>query len=220
MDEQLHDFFDRLQEEKLLDNTIVIITSDHGESFGEADLITHNFHDRGDYESTHHVPLIIVLPQATTGRKINAQVSIAQIAPTIYNFVRIDWTPFRQKHANYASSLFAASQPALTSVSLPDPRLHPIATAEMLPSLPHPPAAWRLGESRFAQRAAKMKAMNEIIFLIEEAPEGGYTAHALGESIFTESRRPPDAREECARCGRVPFRCSRSAPDRPASLHA
>ena len=28
--------------------------------------------------------------------------------------------------------------------------------------------------------------MNEIIFLIEEAPEGGYTARALGHSIFTE----------------------------------
>lgn len=29
--------------------------------------------------------------------------------------------------------------------------------------------------------------MNEIIFLTEEAPEGGYTARALGESIFTEA---------------------------------
>lgn len=28
--------------------------------------------------------------------------------------------------------------------------------------------------------------MNEIIFLIEEAQEGGFTAKALGESIFTE----------------------------------
>ena len=28
--------------------------------------------------------------------------------------------------------------------------------------------------------------MNEIIFLLEEALEGGYTAKALGESIFTE----------------------------------
>lgn len=28
--------------------------------------------------------------------------------------------------------------------------------------------------------------MNEIIFLIEDAVEGGYTARALGESIFTE----------------------------------
>ena len=29
--------------------------------------------------------------------------------------------------------------------------------------------------------------MNEIIFLIEEAGEGGSTARALGESIFTEA---------------------------------
>ncbi len=29
--------------------------------------------------------------------------------------------------------------------------------------------------------------MNEIIFLVEEAPEGGYTARAVGESIFTEA---------------------------------
>ena len=28
--------------------------------------------------------------------------------------------------------------------------------------------------------------MREIIFVVEEAPEGGYTARALGASIFTE----------------------------------
>jgi hypothetical protein len=29
--------------------------------------------------------------------------------------------------------------------------------------------------------------MNELIFMVEEAPEGGYTARALGEPIFTEA---------------------------------
>lgn len=29
--------------------------------------------------------------------------------------------------------------------------------------------------------------MNEIIFLVEEDPEGGYTAKALGAAIFTEA---------------------------------
>lgn len=29
--------------------------------------------------------------------------------------------------------------------------------------------------------------MTEILFLCEEAPEGGYTARAVGESIFTEA---------------------------------
>jgi hypothetical protein len=29
--------------------------------------------------------------------------------------------------------------------------------------------------------------MSEIIFVVEEAPEGGYIARALGEDIFTEA---------------------------------
>ena len=29
--------------------------------------------------------------------------------------------------------------------------------------------------------------MAEILFLVEEAPEGGYIAHALGYSIYTEA---------------------------------
>lgn len=29
--------------------------------------------------------------------------------------------------------------------------------------------------------------MKELIFVVEDAPEGGFTARALGESIFTEA---------------------------------
>jgi hypothetical protein len=29
--------------------------------------------------------------------------------------------------------------------------------------------------------------MTELVFLVEEAPEGGYTARALGHSVFTEA---------------------------------
>lgn len=32
----------------------------------------------------------------------------------------------------------------------------------------------------------------EILFLIEDAPEGGFTARAMGESIFTESDSLPE----------------------------
>ncbi len=34
---------------------------------------------------------------------------------------------------------------------------------------------------------AKLIAVGEIIFVIEEAPEGGYVAKAVGESIFTQA---------------------------------
>jgi hypothetical protein len=29
--------------------------------------------------------------------------------------------------------------------------------------------------------------MNEIVFVVEQAPEGGFTARALGAAIFTEA---------------------------------
>jgi hypothetical protein len=37
--------------------------------------------------------------------------------------------------------------------------------------------------------------MTELIFLVEEAPEGGFTARALGESIFTEADTVPELHE-------------------------
>lgn len=45
--------------------------------------------------------------------------------------------------------------------------------------------------------------MNESIFLIEEAPECGYTARALGKSIFTEAdtmEELPEQIREAVRC--------------------
>ncbi|MBN2339465.1 MAG: 2-oxoisovalerate dehydrogenase [Acidobacteria bacterium] len=37
--------------------------------------------------------------------------------------------------------------------------------------------------------------MQEVVFLIQEAPEGGYTARALGHSIFTEAENWDELRE-------------------------
>ncbi len=45
--------------------------------------------------------------------------------------------------------------------------------------------------------------MDEIIFVVTEAPEGGYTARALGESIFTEADDVDSLREhvrDAVRC--------------------
>lgn len=38
--------------------------------------------------------------------------------------------------------------------------------------------------------------MDELIFVVENAPERGYTARALGESIFTEADDLPALREQ------------------------
>ena len=45
--------------------------------------------------------------------------------------------------------------------------------------------------------------MSEIVFLVEEAPEGGFTARALGEAIFTQAESFEALREavrDAVRC--------------------
>ncbi|MCP1383911.1 MULTISPECIES: type II toxin-antitoxin system HicB family antitoxin [Runella] len=37
--------------------------------------------------------------------------------------------------------------------------------------------------------------MNELIFVVEEDPEGGYTARALGENIFTQGETMQELKE-------------------------
>ena len=38
--------------------------------------------------------------------------------------------------------------------------------------------------------------MTELVFIVEEDPDGGYTAKAVGESIFTEADDLPALKEK------------------------
>ena len=57
--------------------------------------------------------------------------------------------------------------------------------------------------------------ITEIIFVVEEAPEGGYTAHALGTSIVTEADTLSDLRQEIRDAVRCHFE---DAADRPSVI--
>ena len=41
-----------------------------------------------------------------------------------------------------------------------------------------------------------MESVRELIFEVREAPEGGYTARAIGESIFVEAEDRPSLDQE------------------------
>ena len=43
---------------------------------------------------------------------------------------------------------------------------------------------------------ARNADLPEVIFLVEDAPEGGFTARALGESIFTEANNLADLHDK------------------------
>src|SRR5262249_4300029 len=93
-DQALRRVFDILAKNNLLDSTVVIITADHGEAFGEKQMITHSFGNEGDREATHRVPLVIALPPAygPRDRTVSVQTSSADIAPTIYDLAGLDWS--------------------------------------------------------------------------------------------------------------------------------
>ncbi|MBI3744430.1 MAG: 2-oxoisovalerate dehydrogenase [Chloroflexi bacterium] len=56
-----------------------------------------------------------------------------------------------------------------------------------------------------------MASEKQVIFFVEEAPEGGYTARALGHGIFTEA----DSLDELRRMVQDAVRCHFDAADRP-----
>jgi arylsulfatase A-like enzyme len=64
MDAKLADFYADAKGGGLLDDTMLIVTSDHGEAFGDHDLY---FHDASVYQTHLHVPLFVRHPEVGTG---------------------------------------------------------------------------------------------------------------------------------------------------------
>jgi arylsulfatase A-like enzyme len=75
----------------LFENTLLIITSDHGENFGDHGLASHQF---CLYDSLMHVPLIISYPKLIPSeRRISSLVSHIDILPTILDLLNIKAYP-------------------------------------------------------------------------------------------------------------------------------
>ncbi len=53
---------------------------------------------------------------------------------------------------------------------------------------------------------------SEIIFAVEESPEGGYEAHALGHPIFTQAESMDELREMVRDAVRCHFREADATP--------
>lgn len=70
-----------------LDRTIIIMTSDHGESMGEHYEETHAFLA---YDPTLHVPLIMQIPEGPRGNRVAERVGTVDIVPTVLDALDIE----------------------------------------------------------------------------------------------------------------------------------
>jgi arylsulfatase A-like enzyme/tetratricopeptide (TPR) repeat protein len=78
---------DYLDEHRLLDRTLVVLASDHGEGLGD-----HSEDEHGllAYDSTLHVPWIIRLPaRERAGTTVDRPVSLVDVAPTVLGLLGI-----------------------------------------------------------------------------------------------------------------------------------
>jgi arylsulfatase A-like enzyme len=74
-----------LRETGALDNTVLIITSDHGEAFGEHGYL---WHERGVYDELVHIPLLIRMP-GTPRNDFTALTQTIDLLPTIFDLYGI-----------------------------------------------------------------------------------------------------------------------------------
>jgi len=88
LDEKLSELFDLLDSTGLTGRTLLIITSDHGESLGEHGLWTHG---NSLYDDQLHIPLIMRLPGLIPeGRVIGNQLaSLVDLMPSILDIVGV-----------------------------------------------------------------------------------------------------------------------------------
>ncbi len=86
-DEQVGRLLRFLKEKGLYQNTVIVLSGDHGESLGEHGEKTHGFFI---YNATMHVPLIIHLPGKSGAPVVGDPVSLVDLMPTVLAAVAVD----------------------------------------------------------------------------------------------------------------------------------
>ncbi len=88
VDARMGELLDALEGAGHADNTLVIITADHGEMLGEHD---YHFNHHSIYDEAVRIPLAIRAPKLRAGTQVvDAQVRVMDIPPTVLDYLRLD----------------------------------------------------------------------------------------------------------------------------------
>ncbi|MEE8131729.1 MAG: sulfatase-like hydrolase/transferase [Candidatus Paceibacterota bacterium] len=89
-DNSVNEFLKELEKLGLMDKTIIIILSEHGEMFGKHGRFGRAGTNRGTlYDEVLHVPLIIKHPKIKEAKRINGLAQLIDVMPTILDFLDI-----------------------------------------------------------------------------------------------------------------------------------
>ncbi|MCB9475945.1 MAG: sulfatase [Deltaproteobacteria bacterium] len=131
-DAELQRLFTALEDRPDWDNTLVILTSDHGESFGEHGVLCHG---TSLYTAETHVPLVVVYPPRwpKAGRNDALVEASVSVAPTI-----LDVAGIPQPEVMEGRSLFTVTAPEKA------PGAHSESHLSLLPMFSYQDGEWKI----------------------------------------------------------------------------
>jgi arylsulfatase A-like enzyme/tetratricopeptide (TPR) repeat protein len=87
-DAMLGTILDELRGRGELDETLVVVTADHGEALGDHGEETHGMFI---YDSTTHVPLLMSHPSLPESRRVEDVIGLVDIAPTVMDIMGVNY---------------------------------------------------------------------------------------------------------------------------------
>jgi arylsulfatase A-like enzyme len=138
LDEQLGHLFGALESRGVLENTLVIVTSDHGEHLGEHKLYGHG---QSLYRPEIHVPLIVVAPSGVPwGTTVAEPVSLRDLAATVVDHLGLsDQSPFPGRSlARFWDHAHAGNRDRDRG----EPAADPVLSELLRGKKPHTPIKW------------------------------------------------------------------------------
>jgi arylsulfatase A-like enzyme len=92
-DEALRIVLDALQDQGLFESTLIVVTGDHGQAFGQHGQ---RGHGANLYEENIHIPLILINPVLGTGERRDVVGGQIDIAPTVFDILGLAPPPLWQ----------------------------------------------------------------------------------------------------------------------------
>ncbi len=113
VDAQIGRIYQFLKRAGKLENTIVVVTADHGELFWDHDMVTHG---RSLFEKEVRVPLLIRYPSQLSPRDELASVSTLDILPTVAELLNVPSHPAFQGVSLLGGAAQSASRPSFMNI--------------------------------------------------------------------------------------------------------
>jgi len=153
VDDQIGKILNALEDSPYSDNTIVVLTSDHGFHMGEKDLLFKNT----VWEESTRVPLVIRLPHNSTQKTIcKHPVSLVDLYPTLIDLCNLPNHP--NKEGNHYDLDGYSLRPFLEKSSKKNWQGPPVAISCIQGGeITKPRASGRIGEQHFSVRSEQWR---------------------------------------------------------------